>query len=260
MNLVSRILRALLRSTRPESLVHRGLSQLLPSCRVTFDSCTMQVNPRDNYTEYRLFLDGAPYETRTYNALVSIVKEKSILFYDIGANVGVYALPVALAAKSDSRVLAFEPNPKLLGRLENNIRLNGLKNVSVHPVALGAANGSLFLHFKKGWTEDYGRASLVGGSSSDGIKVDVRMLSDYVPGKQAMDAIVLKIDVEGYEDRVLIPFFETVERAAFPDYLALEVCHSDLWAVDLMSRLLSLGYSVIEECDGNAIMELQRDQ
>ncbi|MGH8560322.1 MAG: FkbM family methyltransferase [Methylococcales bacterium] len=55
-------------------------------------------------------------------------------FVDIGANIGAYTL---LAASIGAGTIdAFEPGPEALERLRENIVLNGLGNVRVHPVAV----------------------------------------------------------------------------------------------------------------------------
>jgi FkbM family methyltransferase len=62
-------------------------------------------------------------------------------FIDGGANIGVYALLAASLVTSHGRVDAFEPAPKALARLRENVAINALTQVFVHPVALGASAG-----------------------------------------------------------------------------------------------------------------------
>ena len=56
---------------------------------------------------------------------------------DAGANVGVFTVPLATAVGPDGAVMAFEPFPDNVARLEENIELNGLRNVAVHACAMG---------------------------------------------------------------------------------------------------------------------------
>jgi FkbM family methyltransferase len=65
-------------------------------------------------------------------AWVSSLPSDAVL-WDIGANVGIYAL---FAARRGIRVLAFEPSAATLAVLTRNIELNGLsERVSAYPVA-----------------------------------------------------------------------------------------------------------------------------
>lgn len=50
------------------------------------------------------------------------------VFFDIGANIGVYSLYCA-ALYPNSQILAFEPHNGNFNRLMDNIRLNGFKNI-----------------------------------------------------------------------------------------------------------------------------------
>src|SRR4051794_35401716 len=57
---------------------------------------------------------------------------------DVGANVGVYTLLMARCVGSKGLVIACEPDPINVRRLQRNLALNQLTNVRVEPVAVGA--------------------------------------------------------------------------------------------------------------------------
>ena len=52
---------------------------------------------------------------------------------DIGANLGIVTLPMAMAVGERGAVHAFEPNPVMQEHLERSLRRNGLNNVRLHP-------------------------------------------------------------------------------------------------------------------------------
>jgi len=60
---------------------------------------------------------------------------------DIGANVGVYTLLAASLVGEQGRVVSFEPGYESYRRLEENIRLNDLHYVELHPAAVGETSG-----------------------------------------------------------------------------------------------------------------------
>src|SRR5918912_4362355 len=64
---------------------------------------------------------------------------------DVGANVGVYTVVLARAVGPEGRVLAFEPGPENVRRLEENLARNRLENVDVHAIALADRAGELVL-------------------------------------------------------------------------------------------------------------------
>jgi FkbM family methyltransferase len=64
---------------------------------------------------------------------------------DVGANVGIFTVPLALAVGTHGRVIAVEPSPENVAQLDRNIRLNDLANVEVHPIALAAEPGDVAL-------------------------------------------------------------------------------------------------------------------
>jgi hypothetical protein len=64
---------------------------------------------------------------------------KGGVFYDVGANVGFFALLAAhLVGVDEGQVYAFEPTPDNAAEIRSNIALNGLRNVTVVEKAVGA--------------------------------------------------------------------------------------------------------------------------
>ena len=119
------------------------------------------------------------------------------LFIDIGSNIGCYTI-LASAVKG-ARGYCFEPVPSTFARLNENLRLNNITD-RVKAFNLGIAEKDDMLAF----TTDKNTTNLVvsnGKSNSNNIvlvKVDTldRILIDESP-------TLLKIDVEGYETKVL---------------------------------------------------------
>ena len=54
----------------------------------------------------------------------------------------------------------------------------------------------------------------------------------------------LKIDVEGYEDRVLMPFFARASRELWPRRVFMEHRHQHLWQQNLIKHMKANGYVV----------------
>lgn len=127
------------------------------------------------------------------------------LVFDVGANVGIYS---EIFADLGARVVAIEPNPaccRLLRRLSSN------RQVTVEPIAIGQAPGRLLLYLSTNrlissvspdWCEVVRQSPLHSNSRWLGsIEVEVTTL-DLLAQRYGFPSFV-KIDVEGFDDRVL---------------------------------------------------------
>jgi FkbM family methyltransferase len=119
---------------------------------------------------------------------------------DVGANVGMFTVPLAGRA---ARVLALEPAPPNVDRLEENLRRNGLTNVVVRPVAVGEAAGTLVLRLGDDpmfhSTTEVGE----GRGTGDELQVEATTLDAEWRAAGSPDVSVVKVDVEGGEPPVL---------------------------------------------------------
>lgn len=124
--------------------------------------------------------------------------------FDVGANVGVYALALA-AGRPDRRVVAFEPAPSVAEQLRANVRLNDLEDrIDVRPTGLGDEAGDRPFYVST-YAElsafDRESASRWEASVADVRPVPVERLDAVVEAGPTPD--VVKIDVEGAAPAVL---------------------------------------------------------
>lgn len=212
-----------------------------------YRSLKWRCRPGDNATERSIWVNGATDEEREIDWLIARLKPGQI-FCDIGANCGAYAL--SLRSATGCRVIAIEPNPIMRGRLQENLALNEMTDVTIEPVAIGEAAGRMELHF--GAKHDFGQASLLEQTRGDGgVEVEVAPLSDILARQGVARADAIKIDVEGYEDHALGPFLETVADTALPSSLVVEHLHQKIWAKDLKALALSRGFALAETTQNN---------
>jgi len=122
---------------------------------------------------------------------------------DVGANVGMFTVPLALAVGPSGRVLTIEPSPDNVERLERNLELNGLGNVVVEPIAVGDKAGSLVLQL----ASDPGFHSTAEIAESravdESLTVRAETLDQVWLRAHAPAVSFIKIDTEGSEDAVL---------------------------------------------------------
>jgi FkbM family methyltransferase len=135
--------------------------------------------------------------------------------FDVGANVGLFALHAARAVGPTGRVFVFEPNPEVRRRLTRNLQLNRMTNVAVQLVALGDRIGEakLFLpgpgssggaSLLEGWRDmvDATRPDVPAGED-DTTSVRLGTLDSFCEEHSIERIDSIKIDVEGLEPEVL---------------------------------------------------------
>ncbi len=66
----------------------------------------------------------------------------------------------------------------------------------------------------------------------------------------------LKIDVEGYEDRALIPFFKQAPSALWPRAVVIEHLSKDEWQDDCIADMLARGYVISGKTRSNTMLIL----
>jgi FkbM family methyltransferase len=118
-----------------------------------------------------------------------------MIVYDIGANVGSYAMLASRLIGPKGTVVAFEPGPRNVEALTEHIRLNGLANVRIVAAALSDHQGTA--RFARAADRVTGRLDEAG---------DVEVAVTTVDAEVAASGLVprcLKIDVEGAEAAVL---------------------------------------------------------
>ncbi len=118
------------------------------------------------------------------------------VFYDIGANVGLYSCLVGSAAP-ESTVYAFEPHPTNVEALKQNLQLNAI-NGTIFQIALSNEEGTLELS-SEGSEAGLGKHSLNVTDSELTIPVTVRRLDALRDKHDVPVPSVVKIDVEGAE-------------------------------------------------------------
>ncbi|HSH96545.1 MAG TPA: FkbM family methyltransferase [Roseimicrobium sp.] len=211
----------------------------------------LRLNSRGNLSEQRLLLLPQHLDAIERQVLARELSKGGV-FFDVGANIGVYTLWVASACRDSVRVEAFEPDPTLCGRLAFNLETNGLSQVHLNQVALGRSEGTATLVSGDGNSGENRVESIT--SPSGGFTVRMTTLAEHVRQKGIARIDAMKIDVEGHEMDVLEPFFETAPRSVWPRLLISERVHE---AGQGISQLLaSRGYILASHSRLNGIYRL----
>jgi FkbM family methyltransferase len=219
----------------------------------------LRLHPRDNGCEKNLLFTPQMYEPIELKELAAEIarnreQRRPFVFVDIGANVGLFSLFVAAQAGRDARILAIEPEPGNLTRLDFNICANPNVSIKIVPMALSDEAGDLAIELDQ---RDRGgsrtRKVTQAETSTSTVLVSSQTLLQLLSFEhiEAIDA--LKIDVEGFEDVILHPFFHEAPPRMWPRLIIVEDARGS-WKVDLVSIMLSKGYCIAARSKLNLIL------
>ncbi|MCW3041134.1 MAG: FkbM family methyltransferase [Solirubrobacterales bacterium] len=147
--------------------------------------------------------------------------------YDVGANIGFFALLAARFAGDGGRVLAFEPVPAVADLVREAAQRSGLAGrVEVRTEAVARTKGAeeLYVVADASWSHLASRGNP--GGAVETITVPVTTLDDVLAGG-APPPDVVKLDVEGSEGDVLRGAHDTLRRHRPVVVLELHDTHAD---------------------------------
>jgi FkbM family methyltransferase len=176
------------------------------------------------------------------------------VFLDIGANAGIYTLTAAraYARLGGGRVVAVEANPTMQARLRYNVALNDLDDqVDLAPLALSGRDGEVEFSISD---DNLGESGLLatGGRS---IRVPCRTLAGLLAERGITHMDGMKIDVEGMEDAILMPFLANADPGLLPRFIIIEDS-THRWHDDLLGALTARGYTLRAQRKMNLVLAL----
>ncbi len=208
----------------------------------TVSGMRLRIYPLANYGERFIAMQNRLPESHAMDLIRPYLKAGGV-FVDIGANIGLYSIFASQIIGKQGKVVAIEPHPVTGKKLSYNLKTNNCRNVYLHRVAISISDGIIDFWPETG--KNAGRSSLLKeavGKTGNKITVQGRKLEQLLSTEQVEAVDLIKIDVEGYEDRALIPFFKTASIHLFPKAVLLEVAHKKLWQEDLVEIMKQLGY------------------
>ena len=134
---------------------------------------------------------------------------------DVGAHVGFHAILAAIANDRGS-VFAFEPLPQVFERLQRNLALNRLQNVTAVPQAAGATDGwAPFFHVPGliPCSSSLSEAFMRGTSGLETVMVPVVRLDTFARTHRVTAIDLIKLDTETTEPDVLAGMGELLPRS-----------------------------------------------
>ena len=142
-------------------------------------------------------LEGLLYADEYYPLKVS----KNDVVLDVGANIGIFTCKLASKV---NRVIAIEPEPSNFSTLTKNVKQNNFSNVNL--LNLAVSDKIETVHFN-----DTGGTAKV---EPNGIPVEAKSLDSILDDLGNPRVTILKMDVEGYEEKILSVFkqYNTIQQ------------------------------------------------
>ena len=204
------------------------------------------------------------YFGRNEKREINFIKKNSYnnsVFIDIGANMGLYTQNIASLNSENKkiRIIAVDPNPINTFRLKENLKLlkkripKILSLTKIKNCALGNKTKKMNFDFSNGLANGL----LTNKGNKEKIKVKCKKLIDIINEEELNYITNLKIDIEGTEDLVLIPFFKNCKKKLYPKNIVLEHSSHKLWRKNLINFLNNIGYKEIFKNESNIILTLK---
>ncbi len=226
----------------PKSLVkHRILRTLCPGLSIVKDiqGSQMVLNLSGGGIHTDLFMYG--YREPEATKVMQGILNPGMTVFDIGANIGYYALMEARVCK---QVFAIEPGLDNVSSLNTSIRLNGYSNISVHYTAIGDRDGTIRFSLNPA-SPNWHRVAKDGDKNA--VIVPVTTLDTFWRTQGCPKVDLLRMDVEGYELSILKGACDIISCCLPAMFLEVHRDHLKSYggsAREVLEFLAGYGYSV----------------
>jgi FkbM family methyltransferase len=173
----------------------------------------------------RLYLDSElarliyceSFEIREREFLRAFLKPGDI-FVDVGANIGLYTLIAASCVRESGLVYSFEPTEKTFKSLRENVKLNGFSNIRCYQLALSNETGNFPFYISEDGYDAWNSFSPpIAGKNFSKQDIECQRWDDFAREHDLVDKVtMMKIDVEGWESRLLAGAFSSFARTDAP--------------------------------------------
>jgi FkbM family methyltransferase len=129
---------------------------------------------------------------------------------------------------------------------------SGLSQVKLLAAAAGAANGELLMETD---ADNLGASHVASGQSGGHtFRVPAFTLQQILSEAGVASVDALKIDIEGFEDRVLTSFFANAPQALWPRAVVIEHLSRKEWQQDCIDDMIARGYREVRKTRSNTLL------
>jgi len=159
------------------------------------------LNPSD-YVHRDVFWYGSKDYWDIFH-ICNVLKYDDVIF-DIGANFGYYTMFLTKYLRNKCKVYAFEPFPTTFQRLTKNVALNNMNDsINIYQMGVSGHSGHIPISVRVPNNSGSATFSTIGHHRLNSIEVDVTSLDEFIEENKIRKIDFIKIDVEGYEPRVI---------------------------------------------------------
>lgn len=182
-----------------------------------FDGCLSLELSLGGHMGSQIFWYGS--YSRHILRVMDALLEPGMTVIDAGANLGEITLAAARRVGASGRVLAFEPVDTIADRLDRNVAMNDLFQITIHRTGLSDHEGTAQIYTSlrpfRDRTHHEGLSTLYADEHRDSPVQTVQLTTlDSVRAQLGLERVdLLKIDVEGAELEVLRGARETIASA-----------------------------------------------
>lgn len=243
---MSKFVTALSRRRWLKRLIHPLLPEISSiklnnySTKGDFNYCVKDFTGPSFYVMYDGEKAFDQYEKINKNSIEDHLKDKSV-FFDIGANIGLFGVYFKLK-NPDLIVHAFEPEPLNFQCLVNTINSFSFTDFHLSSLGLSDQSGTNQLYVDK---INMGGASVsLADTSRTAISIELTSLDEYVTINNIDRIDVIKIDVEGLEEKIIKGGIESIRR--FKPLIIFECIHDEIEINNLIRsvRLAEVPFSI----------------
>lgn len=193
------------------------------------------------------------YDRAEIRFLRKKMKEDGV-FVDVGANVGFWSLLFANVFPR-ARICAIEANPATFRVLSENIEINAFRNILPLHIGVSDSVGELPLYCNDTGNRGGDSFSAHASDRARSLMVPVKPLNAILTDAGLEWVDVMKLDIEGLEERVLIRFFSEASRKLWPRFICAEITH----VPEVATLLQKMGYRLALLARENSVFELMRN-
>lgn len=183
------------------------------------------------------YLDRCVYYQGNYrpwviDQFVQYIQEGDTVI-DVGANIGSYSLRFAQKVGKTGRVFAFEPEPSVFQRLQDNLALNQTSNLEALAMAVADDAGELEFFVTPEDSENHGRSALFPSDwRARAVVVPTTSIDRFMEDRNLRQLRAIKADTQGAEHKVLVGAARTIRELAPLIFLRLNQSNSRVAGCD----------------------------
>ena len=213
---------------------------------IYFRKCAYRIYGENNLIEYGILLD-TKYNYSDLEFLLDGANDDSN-FVDLGSNIGLYSQPLALAAPN-GKVISIDANPLMEARLSFNFHASVIKNIYFILSAVSDRIGKGSLKIRK---DDIAIVAIDENIQSN---IKINTLKNIIKENNIKSIYGLKIDIEGHEDKALVPFLLNSSETLLPKKIVIEKLSKNSDYPGCLMAFEKLNYKLVSRSKNNSHYE-----